>query len=153
MIKTGINEKVGTPEDRRSEIGSTAIEYLKFPFDLKIDQIEAVEAWISNDFRGSIVYSTGTGKTEIAFECARRAARVKRGAVSDGTINTNFKHNTFDDDLEQNNLGDTDSIIPNTGNFRPSIEHGSDRFRSKSKLEFKILVLVPAKETAVTCVR
>lgn len=143
MIKTGINEKVGTPEDRRSEIGSTAIEYLKFPFDLKIDQIEAVEAWINNDFRGSIVYSTGTGKTEIAFECARRAARVKRGAVSDGTINTNFKHNTFDDDLEQNNLGDTDSIIPNTGNFRPSIEHGSDRFRSNSKLEFKILVLVP----------
>src|SRR5207245_5113237 len=37
------------------------------------DQIEAVEARIINDYKGSIIYSTGTGKTEIAFECAKRA--------------------------------------------------------------------------------
>jgi superfamily II DNA or RNA helicase len=50
---------------------------LKFPFKLTKDQSEAVEAWVSNKCRGSIIYSTGTGKTEIAFECARRRAEEK----------------------------------------------------------------------------
>jgi superfamily II DNA or RNA helicase len=36
--------------------------------------MEAAEAWIQNGCRGSVIFSTGTGKTEIAFECARRAA-------------------------------------------------------------------------------
>ncbi|HEX7143357.1 MAG TPA: DEAD/DEAH box helicase family protein, partial [Nitrososphaeraceae archaeon] len=53
---------------------AAAISQLKFPFSLKEDQIDAVNAWIDNDFRGTIVYSTGTGKTEIAFECAKRVA-------------------------------------------------------------------------------
>src|SRR5215510_8803885 len=48
----------------------------KFPFALTRDQIEAVNAWVSSDCKGSIVYSTGTGKTEIAFECANRAAQI-----------------------------------------------------------------------------
>ncbi|MGI0028681.1 MAG: DEAD/DEAH box helicase, partial [Nitrososphaera sp.] len=47
---------------------------LQFPFDLKKDQIEAVEAWMQHGCRGSVIFSTGTGKTEIAFECAKRAA-------------------------------------------------------------------------------
>jgi len=51
----------------------SAISMLKFPFKLTKDQIEAVDAWIMNDKKGSIIYSTGTGKTEIAFECAKRA--------------------------------------------------------------------------------
>lgn len=34
----------------------------------------AVNAWVFNGYRGSIIYSTGTGKTEIAFECAKRRA-------------------------------------------------------------------------------
>ena len=51
-----------------------AISALKFPFMLKKDQLEAIDAWLKNGLRGSIIYSTGTGKTEIAFECARRAA-------------------------------------------------------------------------------
>jgi superfamily II DNA or RNA helicase len=51
----------------------SAISTLKFPFKLTKDQIEAVDAWISNGYKGSIIYSTGTGKTEIAFECAKRA--------------------------------------------------------------------------------
>lgn len=55
----------------------TAILNLKFPFELKDDQIEAVNAWLSNNFKGSIIYSTGTGKTEIAFECARRLAEIR----------------------------------------------------------------------------
>ena len=54
-----------------------AILNLKFPFELKDDQREAVNAWLNNNFRGSIIYSTGTGKTEIAFECAKRLAEIK----------------------------------------------------------------------------
>ncbi|MGI9010367.1 MAG: DEAD/DEAH box helicase family protein [Nitrososphaeraceae archaeon] len=57
-----------------SDSTAAAISQLKFPFSLKEDQIDAVNAWIDNDFRGTIVYSTGTGKTEIAFECAKRVA-------------------------------------------------------------------------------
>jgi superfamily II DNA or RNA helicase len=52
----------------------SAISYLKFPFYLKGHQLQAVDAWISTGMRGSIIYSSGTGKTEIAFECARKAA-------------------------------------------------------------------------------
>lgn len=52
------------------------ISLLKFPFNLKDDQIEAVNAWMDNNYRGTILYSTGTGKTEISFECARRLAET-----------------------------------------------------------------------------
>jgi superfamily II DNA or RNA helicase len=51
-----------------------AISCLKLPFYLKGHQLQAVDAWVSSGMRGSIIYSSGTGKTEIAFECARRAA-------------------------------------------------------------------------------
>jgi superfamily II DNA or RNA helicase len=53
-------------------VHTSAISQLKFPFSLTKDQVEAVEAWIENDFKGTVLYSTGTGKTEIAFECAKR---------------------------------------------------------------------------------
>ncbi|HYZ95081.1 MAG TPA: DEAD/DEAH box helicase family protein, partial [Nitrososphaeraceae archaeon] len=56
---------------------SPAILNLKFPFSLTNDQEDAITAWIKNRYKGSIIYSTGTGKTEIAFECARRAAISK----------------------------------------------------------------------------
>ena len=59
-----------------------AISQLKFPFSLKDDQIEAVNAWIENDFRGTILYSTGTGKTEIALECAKRFAFISSSSTS-----------------------------------------------------------------------
>src|SRR5215216_4062278 len=67
------------------------ISNLKFPFKLTKDQSEAVEAWISNKCRGSIIYSTGTGKTEIAFECARRRAEEKlhHSNVSRSSLNNN----------------------------------------------------------------
>jgi superfamily II DNA or RNA helicase len=55
-----------------------AISAIRFPFELKKDQLEATEAWIGNGCRGSVIFSTGTGKTEIAFECARRAAELSR---------------------------------------------------------------------------
>ncbi len=54
-----------------------AILNLKFPFELEDDQQEAVNAWLNNNFKGSIIFSTGTGKTEIAFECARRLAQIR----------------------------------------------------------------------------
>src|SRR5574339_240922 len=57
-----------------SAAASTAISKLNFPFLLTKDQVEAVNAWIENDLRGTVLYSTGTGKTEIAFECAKRVA-------------------------------------------------------------------------------
>ena len=64
---------------------------LKFPFKLAKDQYEAVEAWVSNKSRGSIIYSTGTGKTEIAFECARRRAEEKlhHSNVSHSSLDNN----------------------------------------------------------------
>jgi superfamily II DNA or RNA helicase len=58
------------------EVISPAISKLTFPFHLKGHQLEAVDAWISSGLRGSIIYSSGTGKTEIAFECARRSANI-----------------------------------------------------------------------------
>src|SRR4030095_16261994 len=66
---------------------TTAISQLKFPFSLKADQIDAVNAWIDNDCRGTIVYSTGTGKTEIAFECAKRVASLYSSFSSTTTLN------------------------------------------------------------------
>ena len=68
---------------------TTAISQLKFPFSLKEDQIDAVNAWIDNDCRGTIVYSTGTGKTEIAFECAKRVAS-RYSSTTTTTTNTTF---------------------------------------------------------------
>jgi len=53
-----------------------AISTIHFPFELKKDQLEATKAWINNGCRGSVIFSTGTGKTEIAFECARLAAQL-----------------------------------------------------------------------------
>lgn len=63
------------------------ITSLKFPFNLEKDQIEAVNSWLRNQNRGSIIYSTGTGKTEIAFECARRVAKKEN---SDAAFNILF---------------------------------------------------------------
>jgi superfamily II DNA or RNA helicase len=51
---------------------------LKFPFELKQDQRDAVDEWMNKKGKGSIIYSTGTGKTEIAFECARKMASLIR---------------------------------------------------------------------------
>ena len=64
------------PEESTSIVSSSAISSLKFPFKLTKDQLEAVNAWVSNGYKGTIIYSTGTGKTEIAFECAKRASEA-----------------------------------------------------------------------------
>jgi superfamily II DNA or RNA helicase len=59
-----------------------AISNLKFPLELKKDQLDIVDAWLSNGFRGSIIYSRDTRKTEIAFECAKKAANTKAKSFS-----------------------------------------------------------------------
>ena len=68
---------------------ASAISSLKFPFKLTKDQVEAVDAWITNGYKGSIIYSTGTGKTEIAFECAKRACE----AIEHSEANNNNSFN------------------------------------------------------------
>ena len=65
-----------------------AICSLKFPFALKPDQIAAVDSWIKNGYRGSIIYSTGTGKTEIAYESARRACLE---VINESQVKVDFK--------------------------------------------------------------
>lgn len=72
--KTPYSSLVSDIRCDKIEVDRPAISYLKFPFDLKRDQIHAVNAWFANHHRGSIIYGTGTGKTEIAFECARKIA-------------------------------------------------------------------------------
>jgi superfamily II DNA or RNA helicase len=66
----GVSKKDLQPSPLQTRLPS--ISLLQFPFTLKEDQIAAVDAWINNNYRGTILYSTGTGKTEIAFECAKR---------------------------------------------------------------------------------
>ncbi len=66
------------PNQQQQQVSVTpSILSLRFPFDLKKDQLDAADAWVQNGCRGSVIYSTGTGKTEIAWECARRAAAGK----------------------------------------------------------------------------
>ena len=73
-----LDSKSSATESSSASLSITsAISSLKFPFKLTKDQIEAVDAWTTNGYRGSIIYSTGTGKTEIAFECAKRAAEAR----------------------------------------------------------------------------
>ncbi len=76
---TGIS-KAEVPKTPQTLI--PAITLLQFPFTLKEDQTAAVDSWIDNNYRGTILYSTGTGKTEIAFECARRFLGHNKSSVS-----------------------------------------------------------------------
>src|SRR5919112_1216288 len=79
MINHNIKNRDANKEISKKDIQSLSLQsclpsisLLQFPFTLKEDQIAAVDAWINNNYRGTILYSTGTGKTEIAFECAKR---------------------------------------------------------------------------------
>jgi superfamily II DNA or RNA helicase len=86
-VSTGTLARVSNTS--RTKTTATAISSLKFPFELTKDQVEAVDAWISNGYRGSIIYSTGTGKTEIAFECAKRGAEATLQIDGDSINNKN----------------------------------------------------------------
>ncbi len=114
-----------------------SISLLKFPFILKEDQTAAVNAWINNNHRGTILYSTGTGKTEIAFECAKILAthnlsydtqllHTKKSVADIDKIPKNGQKE-FEASLNQNNF----NIVTNNNN-----ENVSYSF-------FNILFLVP----------
>ena len=98
---------------------------LKFPFNLTKDQHKAVEAWFSNKCRGSIIYSTGTGKTEIAFECARR--RAATAAEHEQKIRP-----------DNNNIIDCNNNNNNNNNY----PYSSDSVTANAA-SFNILFLVP----------
>lgn len=74
QCRAGLEEKEEGGCRRRPAIAS-----LRFPFKLKPDQVMAADAWMENGCRGSVIYGSGTGKTEIALECARRAAEKEEG--------------------------------------------------------------------------
>src|ERR671919_106961 len=81
-----------------------AILNLRFPFELKPDQVKAVEAWLANQCRGSIIYGSGTGKTEIAFECAKRTVAAMRSYGSRRVEdNHNNNNTTYIDDYYYDN--------------------------------------------------
>lgn len=131
------------------------ISLLRFPFELKIDQIDAVNAWLDNDCRGTILYSTGTGKTEISFECARklvetykknndaenslpRIASTRKNASSD--VHPEISCSVVIDDAHRNI--DTQFLTPpNTSNFLSRSEISSPSNYHISF--FNILFLVP----------
>ena len=78
-------DRIATPTPNQ-KIPTVAISSLRFPFKLTKDQLQAVDEWVSNGYNGSIIYSTGTGKTEIAFECAKRAASSIALAKKGGSV-------------------------------------------------------------------
>src|SRR5436309_13583863 len=94
MLNSGPGTAASSSSSEPSTTTISAISLLKFPFKLTKDQIDAVDAWMSNGCKGSIIYSTGTGKTEIAFECAKRACEafvLDKSKDLSSTITTNNK--------------------------------------------------------------
>src|SRR6476661_8891422 len=113
-----------------------SISLLKFPFALKEDQIAAVNAWINNNYRGTILYSTGTGKTEIAFECAKRLA------ICYLPNNNDFSKNTNENSVNTANmiLKDKDTSYLNLNNSSDLINGNTNNIYYSF---FNILFLVP----------
>ena len=94
-----------------SEIGQrAAILYLKLPFYLKGHQLQAADTWMSTGMRGSVIYSSGTGKTEIAFECARRAA-FAAAAANNSTIFATNDSNTGEHSLLRKRVARFDILL------------------------------------------
>lgn len=88
--------QAATLQERSCSVGGEkkerepAIASLRFPFKLKPDQVKAAEAWMENGCKGSVIYGSGTGKTEIAWECARRAAAAAAAAEDGGERSGRF---------------------------------------------------------------
>ena len=111
---------------------------LKFPFDLKNDQLAAVDSWMTNNNRGTILYSTGTGKTEIAFECAKRLASLH---LSSETVEALIKV----DEIGDNNLilENKRNGVSDTKEFEIAVAEGSSKNEHIPYSFFNILFLVP----------
>jgi superfamily II DNA or RNA helicase len=116
-----------------------AILALKFPFELKKDQKDAIDAWLQNDCHGSVVFSTGTGKTEIALECARQCAirRLKVDGSKRDQLTEVRRHNqTYER---------TDIRLPPPvpADLSSNTEKEDMEAAKKNEATFKILFLVP----------
>lgn len=119
-----------------------AISLLQFPFTLKEDQIAAVDAWIDNNFRGTVLYSTGTGKTEIAFECAKRFLGHTKSSVS-SYYNSN-RDETKNIVSLLNRLTPVDSFTPSNETEEAKSAKNDNHHASNVRYSFfNILFLVP----------
>ena len=96
-----------------------------------------MNAWINNNYRGTILYSTGTGKTEIAFECAKRLA------ICYLPNNNDFSKNTNENSVNTANmiLKDKDTSYSNLNN---SIGLVNGNINNIYYSFFNILFLVPS---------
>lgn len=105
-IITNRKEEIPFSQSSSAAGSKSAISNLRFPFKLTKDQVEAVDAWVSNGYRGSIIYSTGTGKTEIAFECARRRVieEEKRACRYNADVNNIDDSSSCHDDYSSFNI-------------------------------------------------
>lgn len=79
QVENAASRDIDSKRHPSDNSGHPAMIDLCFPFALKPDQLVAVDAWLANKSRGSIIYGSGTGKTEIAFECAKRMAQREAG--------------------------------------------------------------------------
>ncbi len=117
-----------------------SISLLKFPFILKEDQIAAVNAWINNNHRGTILYSTGTGKTEIAFECAKILAT--RNLSNDMQQSLHSKKSVTD--INKTPKHDQKEVDSSLNQNNPDIvTNNNDNNENVSCSFFNILFLVP----------
>jgi superfamily II DNA or RNA helicase len=111
---------------------------LKFPFNLKDDQLAAVDSWMTNNNRGTILYSTGTGKTEIAFECAKRLASLHLSSETAEALIKVDKISGTNLILENKRNG-----VSNTKEFEIAVAEGSSNNEHIPYSFFNILFLVP----------
>ncbi len=134
MIKNGIDTQL-----QKSSQKLPSISLLKFPFILKKDQIAAVNAWINNNHRGTILYSTGTGKTEIAFECAKILATRN---LSNDTQSLHSKKSVTDiNKTPKHDQKEVDSSL--NQNNHDIVTNNNDNNENVSCSFFNILFLVP----------
>ncbi len=120
-----------------------SISLLQFPFTLKEDQIAAVDAWINNNYRGTILYSTGTGKTEIAFECAKRRSIYHQFSGIDSVRDNNKFYNILPLNTNTNSLPENASTATPDKTMGFSINKNNPPESNINCYFFNILFLVP----------
>jgi superfamily II DNA or RNA helicase len=131
------------------------ISQLKFPFNLKDDQTDAVNVWMDNNCRGTILYSTGTGKTEISFECARKLVetykkkdglKVKDTLTKSESIDSRSQNHKFGSFTNGEIVKVIDKIADTKHNTHCYYSHSDSGNRNSSNYRisfFNILFLVP----------
>ncbi len=123
-----------------SHIQKPSIFHLRFPFSLKQDQISAVHSWVENNFRGTILYSTGTGKTEIAFQCAYVRSSYSYTDVPLSLAN----HSLVDHNIKHDQFFSKNCFSSNSENVILKYDQSKFSFINNPRISFfNILFLVP----------